>query len=245
MAKTTEPTTESRPKRWQEYMRIDTLPEALVNPKDHDEGVIKDGITTFGFIEAATLDERTGRLIAGHGRRADLLRRWRAGEDPPEGIEVDADGNWLMTVNRGWESANDAQAHAAGVALNEGTIAGGWKRDELAALLVDLQGGPQGLEGTGFTPDGLDDLLASLGDELVLEPQPTDADYADPTKRGEPDAPRETQGIREVGLVYKAHEFREYGELLAKLKNHYGEDAAPLVVLQAMKVAAAQAEGDQ
>ena len=39
------------------------------NPKDHDIGAISRSVNRFGFTAPVIIDERTGYLAAGHGRR--------------------------------------------------------------------------------------------------------------------------------------------------------------------------------
>lgn len=141
-------------------MPLDEILEAERNPKDHDERGTEESVSRFGFLEPMVLDDRTGRLIAGHGRRDDLLRRRERGEDPPEGVRV-VRGVWCAPVIRGWESVDDEDAHAAGLALNR-IGEGLWKTDELAQLLAELQQN-ESLYGTGFDPGDVDRLL----DELV------------------------------------------------------------------------------
>jgi hypothetical protein len=121
-------------------------------------------------MDAPVLDERTGRLVGGHGRLEDAKARRDAGGDLPDGFLLADDGTWLIGVQRGWSSTDDEQAHAAGVALNQGTIAGGWKRDELADLLSELAAGddPTLLAGTGFDESSLNELLADVAGFPVL-----------------------------------------------------------------------------
>lgn len=228
-----------KPPRWMEYLPLDQLQPALVNPKGHDEELISASVSRFGAMDAVILDERTGRLVGGHGRLNDAKARRDAGQTPPDGFMLGEDGTWLCAVQRGWRSNSDDEAHAAGVALNEGTIAGGWKRDELGALLADIAGRDlDNLVGTGYDAASLDDLLATLGDEVLLPPGSTDAAHADGTVRGDPQAPREAQGLHEVGIILQADAHREFQALLAKLRHAWGEDVTGLVVLRAMREAA-------
>ena len=44
-----------------EYMRIEEVPFALSNPKDHDIGEIIASIRRFGYVDPGMVDERTGR----------------------------------------------------------------------------------------------------------------------------------------------------------------------------------------
>lgn len=144
--------------RYIEYLALDTIPLAIRNPKGHAAKVIRESIDRHGFAEAPMIDERTGRLIAGHGRFADLETRRAAGEGAPDDIKVDAEGRWLVPVQRGWASRDDAEAEAYLLTSNQASIAGGWIDAELAPLIIDLQAGP-GLAGVGFTTDDLDEPL--------------------------------------------------------------------------------------
>jgi len=142
-----------------EYLPIDKLVEADRNPKRHDQATLGASITRFGYIEPIVLDERTGKLVAGHGRLAQLRQRRTAGEAPPEGVEVDADGNWLAPVVRGWGSRDDAEAEAYLLASNRTTELGGWDPD----LLADALEAATDLTGIGWDDDDLRQLLAETG----------------------------------------------------------------------------------
>lgn len=141
-----------------EYMPIDEIKFAEANPKSHDIATITKSVARFGYGEAPMLDERTGRLVAGHGR-IETLRKMRDSQTPaPKGILV-KDGKWLAPVQRGWASRTDAEADAYLLASNKLTQAGGWNDDGLVAMLKDLAS-KDALEGTGFTSSELDALLA-------------------------------------------------------------------------------------
>jgi hypothetical protein len=68
--------------RWMEYMPLDELVAAESNPKQHHPD-IGTSLDRFGYVEAITLDERTGRMVAGHGRRDQLTAKHQAGDPPP------------------------------------------------------------------------------------------------------------------------------------------------------------------
>src|SRR5690242_19701492 len=100
--------------RWLELIPLDELQRrpALRNPRKHDAAGLRASISRHGFVENPVIDERTGRLVVGHGRLTDLAKRFDAGEDIPDGIEVDDEGVWLVPVQRGWSSRSDADAEA-------------------------------------------------------------------------------------------------------------------------------------
>lgn len=95
-----------------EYMRLDSIMGAEANPKLHAEDALDQSITRFGAAEVPLLDERTGRLVAGHGR-IDAFRRLAAsGAAAPNGVRVDPDGAWQVPIVRGWASKDDAEGKA-------------------------------------------------------------------------------------------------------------------------------------
>jgi hypothetical protein len=142
------------------------------NPKGHDLDSIVASIQRFGFTVPVVVDERTGRLAAGHGR-VEALEVLCAADPatPPDGVHRDGDRGWLVPAVRGWSSRDDAEARAFLVADNRLTEAGGWDDAALAALLRDLAAsGVDVRTGVGFS----DDDLAALLDAPTFAPDPGD-----------------------------------------------------------------------
>lgn len=135
-----------------EYLPLDEVPSALKNPKQHDDDLLDSSFGRFGVVDIPVIDERTGRLVSGHGRRDTITRARDAGQPPPDGVRVREDGTWLVPVVRGWHSVDDEDAHAAGVAMNRASEAGGWDDRELTELLRELNEHDPlaGLVGTGY-----------------------------------------------------------------------------------------------
>lgn len=143
-----------------EYLPLDQVAQAARNPKRHDQDGIQRSIDRFGFTEPALIDERTGLLVAGHGRHEALAAIRDAGQHPPTGVQVAEDGTWLVPVIRGWSSRSDAEAEAYLVASNRWSELGGWDDDELAALLSDVAAADgELLNVTGYDADDLQRLL--------------------------------------------------------------------------------------
>jgi hypothetical protein len=159
--------------RYQQYMPLSELQGNLDNPKAHDLDGLEASMQRLGFVEPITVDERTGLLVSGHGRVDTLKARKDAGRELPEGI-VERDGEWFAPVNRGWHSADDAEAKAALVALNRHVEQGGWLPRKLHDVLDELRtDSAHGLDGVGYTADALDKLAQELARET---PPPTGAD---------------------------------------------------------------------
>ncbi len=123
--------------RWIEYLDAETLEPAKRNPKRHAPEAIGASMERFRYSRALVLDERTRRLVHGHGQRETLLELKRGGKEAPEGILVDG-SRWLVPVERGWASRDDAEAAAAAVAHNRATELGGWNDEDLGETLREL-----------------------------------------------------------------------------------------------------------
>jgi hypothetical protein len=144
-----------------EYVPMSSLLSAPRNPKRHDGLGIATAIDVHGFIEPVIVDERTGRLVSGHGRLDTLAARRDAGQSPPDGV-VERNGDWIVPTILGWSSRDDADAEHVLVGLNRLVEAGGWDRRGLLDMLDDLSTSLPGLAGTGYTPQDLAALQAEL-----------------------------------------------------------------------------------
>ncbi len=136
------------------YLRLGEIQGADINPKRHDAPGIARSISEHGLAELPLLDERTGRLVAGHGRVDDLLARKNTGGAPPPDVRIADDGEWLIPVQGGWSSKSDAHARAYVAASNKLSDNGGWDLDLLPAYLGDLNAHGM-LELAGFSADDL------------------------------------------------------------------------------------------
>lgn len=153
--------------RHMDYVDIDTIAPAPNNPKGHTIDSVRASINRFGYVAPMIVDERTGRLVVGHGRLESLKARRAAGEDPPEGIVVDDTGHWRAPVVRGWSSRSDADAAAYLVADNRYTELGGWDHQALADLLDEI-GDPDLVELTGWDTADLEKHIGEK-DESPLD----------------------------------------------------------------------------
>lgn len=172
----TDDTPPAAPERRVVYLRLSEIQRAERNPKRHATDAIGASIAHFGLAELPLLDERTGRIVAGHGRLNDLDAKKTAGDTPPDGVKVDADGDWLVPLVGGWRSRSDDDAASYLVASNRTTELGGWDDAELADLLSNLDAADAELLNlTGYDRDDLGALLESLD---------PDDDTADPPTAG-------------------------------------------------------------
>jgi hypothetical protein len=144
------------------WVGLGDVVESDRNAKSHDLPRLVDSIRAFGFTAPLIVDERTGKLVAGHGRLA-ALRKLRADQDEaPDGITV-ADGEWQVPVVAGWSSRDDDHAKAVAVADNRLSEVGGWDDRALAEILEEIGDvDPDLLNVTGWSANDVDRLLASV-----------------------------------------------------------------------------------
>lgn len=210
------------------YVPVADVVRADSNPKDHAHDLIQASIIERGFAEPVLLDERTGKLVAGHGRLAALrsLEEHTARGNPakgkgvddrgvPRGIGVDDEGRWLLPVVHGWASRNDADAEAYLVASNRLVELGGWDERTLAELLENVSNvEPDLLDLTGYSADDLADLVAELEERA---PDYPGAELADPPEgvrgrdgdSGDTDAnTKRTNGLDDLRDEYETSETR-------------------------------------
>lgn len=147
------------------------------NPKRHELLTIERSIGRFGFVTPPMIDERTGRLVAGHGRVEALEAMRASGAAPPARVTVrKRDGEWMVPVLRGVEFDSEDDARAYLLADNRLTELGGWDDAALAAFVREAAGraGDVGefLAGTGMEY-GNRALVEALGPQAApLAPPP-------------------------------------------------------------------------
>lgn len=161
-----------------EYLPLSELRKDPRNPKDHAEEEIAASLSRFGVVDLMVQDRRTGYLISGHGRAQALEKAERAGDEPPEGVQLREDGTWLVPVVTGWASRTDTEAHAAIIALNRTTELGGWDDERLLQQLEQLDEDGSGFAGVGFQMKDMKSLqrkLSRLSGELDRDPDEVDS----------------------------------------------------------------------
>jgi len=141
------------------YLPLSELQRWPRNPKEHDKGLLRRSMAEYGFTVPLLRDERTGRLVAGHGRLEILEELKRSGAEPPRRIRVERKGGeWLVPVLFGVSFATEEQAERYLLLDNRSTELGGWNAKGLAEIFNSLE--PTHREDlTGFTQEAIDELL--------------------------------------------------------------------------------------
>ena len=132
-------------------MPLSDIKPAKRNPKQHDLKEIKSSFGRFGFVEIPVMNERTGRVVAGHGRLEALIEMRDAGEEPPDRV-LKRGKEFFVPVQRGVKFKNQKEAEAYLLASNRLVERGGWSEPDLAGMLRDIDLTVDGaLDGIGFT----------------------------------------------------------------------------------------------
>ena len=147
-------------KRMIRYLPIDDIQPDPRNPRAHESiEDVKASIVRFGFVDPIIHDDRTGQMIAGHGRveaLTDLHALWlkapKRTRKVPGGITVEGD-RWSAPVVFGWSSNDDNEAAGLLMALNRLTETSKWIPDKQLALLQEIAESVRGLEGVGYTDE--------------------------------------------------------------------------------------------
>lgn len=140
-----------------EYRPLSSITPAPRNVKKHDIGVLVQSIQRFGFNDAAIIDERTSKLVSGHGRVAALRQMRQAKAPAPAGVRANGD-DWWVPVQLGWSSKDDVEAEAFLVAANRIVELGGYDEPVLEVVLRELAAA-DALGGTGFDQEGVDRII--------------------------------------------------------------------------------------
>lgn len=158
---------------------------------------------------------------------------------------------WRAAKELGWDEiavlrvavADDAQAERIKLADNRTADLAGYDTAELVAQLESLEG----LAGTGYSLDDLDDLITALGAHAVVElpDAPTDAAYAETPEEEAARAERAAGmtnthaagGLVDMILVYSEADRAEVAAKVARAREQVGEDArAAEIVLRALRI---------
>lgn len=147
------------------YVPIDTLQLWDRNPKKHEPEQLATSIRRYGFKDPPkfepSLNGGRGGIVEGNGRIAVLRSMEEAGEEPPRGIAVDSDGQWLVPVLFGLDARSQAEAESYGVDHNALTLGGSGLGVEDLIQLFDEEALQRVL---GDIPDA-SELLVSLSTE--------------------------------------------------------------------------------
>ena len=163
------------------------------NAKKHDLDAIAKSFKRYGFKSAckweSKLNDGDGGIVAGNGRIETLRMMFEQGDDAPDGIAIDSNGQWCVPVLFGVDAESEDIARAYAIDDNNLTLMCGEFTAVDLAKLYDadlLLSELEALSKVGELPvtvddDGLEDLLKAIGGQE--EENNNDDDYGedDPT----------------------------------------------------------------
>lgn len=133
--------------RTEERVHLDNIQPHPANPNDGDVAAIAESIRQNGFYGRIVVRDSTGKILAGE-------HRWRAAQEvgltevPIERVECDDETAMRILLADNKTAANAER-----------------EPEPLADLLESLETTQEGLAGTGYDGDDLDELLYDLGEQ--------------------------------------------------------------------------------
>lgn len=139
------------PQRYEADADLTELVEWPHNPRDHARAAIRESIGHNGFVGAILVQASSSRIIAGHGRRQDLL------------------DNGTTAAPVIWIDCDDDTAARLVLALNGTEDQAGYRTDDLSTFLESMAATPAGLAGTTYSDDALQEMRASLEASTITD----------------------------------------------------------------------------
>lgn len=206
-----------------ELVSLEALERWPRNPKRHDEGALTESMERFGFVAPIIVDERTGKIVAGHGRLDVLLAMRKEGKERPARIGLGPLGEWMVPVLRGIHFKSMREAEAYVVADNRQVELGGWDDSMLAGILKELDA-DGGLAGVGWSADDLDTLVRTLeGPQTGVTPREALAGF-------------QNASIKQIVMYLKATEYDDVVARLSAVAEAEGLKSNTEVVLRLLEV---------
>ena len=184
---------EARDEMWIEWVPLHELATWPSNPKAHDHATLGESFARFGFIDPIIVDESSGKIVAGHGRRERLLEMHHEGLQVPGRVRVREDGEWLVPVLRGVRFTSEREAEAYLLANNQTVIRGGYDEGPLAEM---LQRHGENLSGLGWNQDEIGELNRHVA---ALNQPPADVEAPQDFKEFD-EGQRRTHGCPRCGF---------------------------------------------
>jgi hypothetical protein len=207
---------------------LDSIEHHPENPRRGDVPLIAESLAHHGQYKPIVLHHYAGQpkpyIVAGnhttHGARENGWTHIAA--VTPEMPDEQAD-RVLLVDNR-----------ASDKAVNDDAV--------LAPLLQRMMDAGQ-LEGTGYTPDDVDDLLANVGAVIITAEEEFTGDFAETPEETAArfSAPGEGVRLKEVMLMYPEAEFEEFRLWLRQLGDAWGVDGQRNIIFEAVRRCATSA----
>lgn len=207
-----------------EYVPLDSINGWARNYKEHDIDQISESFKRFGFVNPIIVDEKSGKIVAGHGRIDALRELKESGEEAPGNIKI-KDDEWLVPVVRGVYFKDEGEGEAYLITDNRTVEIGGKNEELLAEMLRDLANSEKDnpLQGTGYDQQDIDFMIqqANPSEEENIGKLPTEIyeTYAGGS-------------IKQIVLYFDAEEYEKVLERLEVIMDEEGLDSHTEVFLK-------------
>ena len=196
---------------------LDQLEHWPGNPRRHNLAVICESLSSYGQLKPLVVQTSTNRVLTGNGT-----------------LDAAAELGW-PTLDVHYEDVDDEKARRIVAIDNRSADLASYDTEQLVAMLTELGD----LEGTGFTMDDFDDIVAELG----AMPEATEAEfqggYVANEERAEPKQPIAKSGMKEVIITLRTEEHRYFDQRVAELSEAYGTETVTGTILECLKRAEA------
>jgi hypothetical protein len=196
-----------------EYVPLDEIERWPRNPKQHDVATLKESLTRFGFVAPIVMDDRLGRIVAGHGRLEALLALKAEGGEAPARVKVGKGGAWSAPVLRGVSFESEREAEAYLLADNRLVELGGWDEKGLTDMLANLED----VRGIGWSVDEVAGMLAPM-----TSAQDGDGEATRDLTPEEKQVVYTEADVKQVVLYFRGEDYAKVVTRLAKVseRNH-------------------------
>jgi hypothetical protein len=178
-----------------EMVGLDQLTLHPENPRRSSVFELESGITRWGQYRPVVVQRSTGYIAVGNHM-----------------VQAMRNLGWAKAAVH-WMDLSDDDTRRLLLWDNKSTDSSAYDEEALAELLASIDD----LEGTGYTPDDVDDFLAAGGGLPILDPEDTGAAYGESAEQTQARrdyfadaAPRGSGGVREAILVLSQEGFDEY-----------------------------------
>lgn len=204
---------------------LDQLKHHPENPRRGDVELIAESLNHFGQLKPIVIHGYSGRsgnyVVAGnHTLRGAKENGWtHIAVVKPQMTDEQADQFLLMDNRSSDRATND---------------------DPMLANILNRMMDAGTLQGTGYDPDDVDDLISSIGAVAEVPEQDFEGDYAESAEETAARYTTPGEGVRmkEALLMYPEAQFEEFTGYVKKLCVSWGVDGLRNAVFQAVKRAA-------
>jgi ParB-like chromosome segregation protein Spo0J len=196
---------------------INTLVPRKDNPRKGDLEAIKQSLKENGQYRPIVVNERNNEILAGN-------HTWMAAKELGwNGIAV-----WFVNVD-------ETKAKKIVLADNRLNDLGGYDDQLLLSILKDLE---DDLEGTGYDLDDMEDILATIDEEIETPYEEFSGDYAESAEETEKryeHRENKPKRVKEIVVAFPEEEFDDFVQDIFELKSRWQLSTTSEIVAKAIR----------